>query len=160
MQVADNLVISIDYILTNSDNEQLDSSKGQEPLAYLHGANNIVQGLEEALTGKSIGDSFNVTIKPEKAYGLYHEDMQQVTEKSMFEGVENLEVGMMFNADVSHGTGVVTITKIEGDQITIDGNHPLAGETLTFKVNIVDIREATADELKHGHIHSSRCQHD
>ncbi len=160
MQVADNLVISIDYTLINDDNEELDSSKGQEPLAYIQGANNIVQGLEEALTGKSVGDSFNVTIEPEKAYGLYHEDMKQVTDKSMFEGVENLEVGMMFNADVSHGTGVVTITKIEGDQITIDGNHPLAGETLTFDVNIVDIREATADELKNGHIHNSRCQHD
>jgi FKBP-type peptidyl-prolyl cis-trans isomerase SlyD len=159
MQVADNLVVSIDYTLTNSDDEQLDSSKGQEPLAYLHGANNIVQGLEDALTGKSVGDMFTVTIEPEKAYGLYHEDMQQITDKSMFGGVDNLKVGMMFNADVNHGTGVVSITKIDGDKITIDGNHPLAGETLTFEVEVVDIREATTEELDHGHINTGSCQH-
>jgi len=160
MQVADKLVVSIDYTLTNSDNEQLDSSKGQEPLAYLHGANNIVQGLEEALTGKNIGDTFTVTVEPEKAYGLYYQDKQQVTDKSMFAGVDNLKVGMMFNADISDGTGVVSITKIDGDKITIDGNHPLAGETLTFEVKVVDIRKATADELKQGHIHTHHCQHD
>lgn len=160
MQIADKLAVSIHYTLTNSKGEQLDSSKDAEPLVYLHGANNIVQGLEEALKGKSIGDSFTVTIEPEKAYGAYQEAMQQVNDKSMFEGVEKLEVGMMFHADVNYGTGIVTVTKIEGDEITIDGNHPLAGETLTFDVKVIDVREATEEELQHGHIHSGSCNHD
>ncbi|MDQ7091252.1 MAG: peptidylprolyl isomerase [Methylococcales bacterium] len=159
MQIVDNLVVSIHYTLTNSEGSELDSSKGEEPLVYLQGAHNIVKGLEEALADKKVGDTFNVTIEPEKAYGLYQEDMQQVVDKSMFEGVEELEVGMMFNADVSHGTGIVSITKIEEDEITIDGNHPLAGETLTFDVEVINIREATADELEHGHIHTGSCQH-
>lgn len=160
MQIADKLAVSIHYTLTNKDGEKLDSSVGEEPLLYLQGQHNIVQGLEEALNGKAIGDKINVTIEPEKAYGLYQEDMKQVVDKAMFEGVEAVEVGMMFHADVSHGTGVVTVAKIEGDEITIDGNHPLAGEALTFDVEIMDVREATADELQHGHIHGESCNHD
>lgn len=160
MQIADKLAVSIHYTLTNGKGEQLDSSVGEEPLLYLHGEHNIVQGLEEALNGKAIGDKINVTIQPEKAYGIYQEDMKQVVDKAMFEGVESIEVGMMFHADVSHGTGVVTVTQIEGDEITIDGNHPLAGEALTFDVEIMDVREATADELQHGHIHGENCNHD
>ncbi len=159
MQIANDLAVSIHYTLTNNEGNQLDSSKGEDPLVYLHGANNIVPGLEEALAGKSAGDNFEVSIEPEKGYGLYHEEMQQVVDKSMFQGVDALEVGMMFHADVSHGPGVVTITKIEGDEITIDGNHPLAGETLNFAIEVMDVREATADELEHGHIHGESCDH-
>ncbi|MEY4768164.1 MAG: hypothetical protein RL637_803 [Pseudomonadota bacterium] len=159
MQVANTLAVSIHYTLTNHAGEQLDSSIGQQPLVYLHGRGNIIPGLEQALMGREVGDKFIVTIPAAEAYGVYQADMVQVIPRSMFEGIDELELGMMFHADVSHGTGVVTITGIEGDQITIDGNHPLAGQDLTFAVEVMDVRAATADELAHGHVHGAGCQH-
>lgn len=159
MQVANKLAVSIHYILTNSAGEQLDSSRGAEPLVYLHGQGNIIPGLEQALAGKKAGDKLNVTIPAAEAYGEYYDDMVQTISRSMFEGIDEIELGMMFEADVSHGPGVVTVTKIEGDDITIDGNHPLAGQDLTFDVEIIDVRTATADELAHGHIHGAGCHH-
>jgi FKBP-type peptidyl-prolyl cis-trans isomerase SlyD len=159
MQIANTLAVSIHYTLTNKVGEQLDSSIGSQPLVYLHGQGNIIPGLELALTGKKVGDKFKVTIEAAKAYGDYQDAMVQTISRSMFEGVDTLELGMMFHADVSHGTGVVTVTKIDGDQITIDGNHPLAGQDLTFEVEVVAVRPATADELAHGHVHGTGCQH-
>lgn len=158
MQVTDNTAVSIHYTLTNRDGEQLDSSIGDEPLVYLHGSGNIIPGLESALTGKRIGDKFEVTVAPEQAYGEIDENMMQVVSKKMFEGMD-VEVGMQFHADVSYGSGIITVTEINGDDVTIDGNHPLAGEALTFNVEVVDVRPATADELAHGHIHGAGCHH-
>lgn len=159
MHVADNMAVSIHYTLTDDNNQQLDTSIGSDPLEYLHGKGNIISGLEQALTGKSVGDKFNVRIEPENAYGEHHDEMVQVIPRSMFEGVDQLEVGMQFHADVSSGPGVVTIVNIEGDDITIDGNHPLAGVALTFDVEVMNVREASADELTHGHIHGEGCHH-
>lgn len=159
MQVANKLAVSIHYTLTNNAGEQLDSSIGAEPLVYLHGEGNIIPGLEHALTGKKVGDKLNVTIAAADAYGEYQADMVQTIPRSMFEGIDTIELGMMFEADVSHGPGIVTVTKIDGDDITIDGNHPLAGEELTFAVEVIDVRPATADELNHGHVHSGSCSH-
>lgn len=158
MQVTDKTAVSFHYTLTNTHGEQLDSSRGDEPLAYLHGAGNIIAGLEAAMTGKSVGDKFNVTIPPVEAYGELVPDMVQVVSKKMFEGMD-VEVGMQFHADVSHGAGIITVTEINGDDVTIDGNHPLAGETLIFDVEVVDVRPATEDELAHGHIHGTGCDH-
>jgi len=158
MQVTDNTAVSFHYTLTNNGGEQLDSSIGGEPLLYLHGAGNIIPGLEAALTGKRVGDKLSVTIPPEQAYGVLDENMTQLVSKKMFEGMD-IEIGMQFHADVSYGSGVITITEINGDDVTIDGNHPLAGETLHFDVEVVDVREATADELAHGHIHGAGCDH-
>lgn len=158
MQITDKTAVSIHYTLTNDSGEQLDSSRGEEPLLYLHGAGNIISGLEAALVGKSVGDSFKVTIPPEDAYGELSPDMVQVVSKKMFDGME-LEIGMQFHADVSHGSGVITITEINGDDVTVDGNHPLAGETLNFDVEVVDVRPATDDEMAHGHIHGAGCDH-
>ena len=158
MQITDNAAVSIHYTLTNDSGDQLDSSRGDEPLTYLHGAGNIIPGLEDALTGKSVGDKFNVTIAPEQAYGELSPDMIQVVSKRMFEGME-IEIGMQFHADVSHGSGIITITEINGDDVTVDGNHPLAGETLNFDVEVVDVRPASADELAHGHVHGAGCNH-
>lgn len=158
MQITNNAAVSFHYTLTNSSGEQLDSSRGESPLSYLHGAGNIISGLEDALTGKSAGDSFNVTIPPAEAYGEFDPNMSQVVSIKMFEGME-VEVGMQFHADVSHGPGIITITEINGDDVTIDGNHPLAGETLIFDVEVVDVRPATADEIAHGHIHGAGCHH-
>jgi FKBP-type peptidyl-prolyl cis-trans isomerase SlyD len=159
MQIANESAVAIHYILTNNAGEQLDSSVDTEPLVYLHGQGNIIVGLENALTGKSSGDKFNVTVPAVEAYGDYYPEMVQIVSRSMFEGIGDIEVGLMFHADISHGTGVVTIIKIDGDEITIDGNHPLAGEDLTFAVEVVDVRPATADELAHGHVHGAGCQH-
>lgn len=158
MQITDNTAVSIHYTLTNNDGEQLDSSIGDEPLVYLQGAGNIIPGLEAALAGKNIGDKLNVTIPPEQAYGAIDKNMVQVVSRKMFEGMD-IEVGMQFHADVSYGTGIITITEIDGDDVTIDGNHPLAGESLTFDVEVIDVRPATADELSHGHVHGAGCHH-
>jgi FKBP-type peptidyl-prolyl cis-trans isomerase SlyD len=159
MQVADDMAVSIHYTLTNDAGEVLDSSEGSEPLNYLQGSGNIISGLDRAVLGKVVGDKFNVRIPAEDAYGEIEEDMVDVISREMFEGVDNLEVGMQFNADVSSGAGIVTIVAIEGDDVTIDGNHPLAGQALTFEVEVVDVRLATKEELSHGHIHGAGCHH-
>ena len=160
MQVAENKVISIHYTLTNDDGNVIDSSSAEEPLVYLHGAGNIIPGLEKALIDKAIGDKMNVTIAPEDAYGVRMENMVETVSRSMFQGIEQIEPGMQFHAQGNGGPVMVTVTEIKGDEVTIDGNHPLAGETLTFDVEITDIRDALADELEHGHIHGKGCQHD
>jgi FKBP-type peptidyl-prolyl cis-trans isomerase SlyD len=159
MQVADNMAVSIHYTLTNDDGEVLDSSIGDEALVYLHGGGNIISGLEKALHGKVAGDKFTVRIAPEDAYGELMEEMIQVISRDMFEGIDNIEVGMQFHADVSSGSGVVTVVNIEDDDITIDGNHPLAGLALTFDVEVIDVRAATEEEAAHGHIHGAGCHH-
>ncbi|MFZ2171026.1 MAG: peptidylprolyl isomerase [Methylococcaceae bacterium] len=159
MQVADNTAVSIHYTLTNDDGEVLDSSIGDEALVYLHGGGNIISGLEKALHGKAPGDKFNVRIPAEDAYGELMDEMVQVISREMFEGIDNIEVGMQFHADVSSGTGVVTVVNIDGDDITIDGNHPLAGLALTFDVEVIEVRAATQEEMSHGHIHGAGCHH-
>lgn len=158
MQIADKTAVSIHYTLTNDAGEQLDSSHGEEPLVYLHGMGNIISGLESALRGKQVGDSFSVTIPPVEAYGEIDQAMLQTVSIEMFSGMD-VDVGMQFHADVSHGSGIVTVVAINGDEVTLDGNHPLAGENLTFDVEVVDVRPATADEIAHGHIHSGGCGH-
>jgi len=158
MQITDKAAVSIHYTLTTPGGEQLDSSIGEEPLLYLHGMGNIIPGLEAALVGKSVGDKFNVSIEPAQAYGEIDPEMVQVVSKRMFEDMD-LEVGMQFHADVSHGSGIITVTEIDGDDVTVDGNHPLAGETLIFDVEVIDVRPATADELEHGHVHGAGCNH-
>ncbi len=159
MQVADNTAVSIHYTLTNDEGEVLDSSIGDEALVFLQGSGNIISGLEKAMVGKVAGDKFNVRIAPEEAYGELMEDMIQVISRDMFEGVDDVEVGMQFHADVSFGTGVVTVVSIDDDNITIDGNHPLAGVALTFDVEVIDVRPATEEEATHGHIHGAGCHH-
>jgi FKBP-type peptidyl-prolyl cis-trans isomerase SlyD len=159
MQVADNMAVSIHYTLTNDGGEVLDSSIGDEALVYLHGGGNIISGLEKALHGKVAGDKFNVRIAPEDAYGELMEEMIQVISRDMFEGIDNIEVGMQFHADVSSGSGVVTVVNIDEDDITIDGNHPLAGLALNFDVEVIDVRAATEKEAAHGHIHGAGCHH-
>jgi len=160
MKNTENPVVSIHYTLTNKAGEKLDSSIGAEPLSYLHGKGNIIPGLEKALNDSSVGDKLTVTIEPEDAYGERNNEQIQVVDKEMFQGVDNLEVGMQFQADSSTGPAVVTITAIEDDKITIDGNHPLAGEQLTFEVEVTEIRPATESELENGHIHGEGCNHD
>ena len=154
MQVAENTVVAIHYTLTNNAGETLDSSVERgEPLAYLHGHGNIIPGLESALVGKSAGDKMDVTVEPEQGYGERHDQLIQQVPRTAFEGVDTLEPGMQFQAETGMGPRLFTITEVGGEEVTVDGNHPLAGETLNFAVEITDVREASAEELEHGHVH-------
>ena len=163
MHIAEQSVVSIHYTLTNDAGETLDTSDGRETLIYLHGAQNIIPGLENELTGKSVGDSFDVTIQPEEAYGTVNPELVQTVPHSAFEGVEKVEPGMQFQARGDNGeTQVITVTEVADSGVTVDGNHPLAGQVLNFSVRVEEIREATEEEIAHGHIHSgeSTCSDD
>ncbi|MBT3335106.1 MAG: peptidylprolyl isomerase [Methylococcales bacterium] len=159
MKITENSVVSILYKLSNDAGTILDQSTEDNPLIYLHGQGNIVIGLENALTGKTIGDTLDITVTPDEGYGNREDYMVETVNRSMFEGLDEISIGKQFHAEGNTGPVVVTVTKIEGDEITIDGNHPLAGENLNFAIEVLAIREATEDELTHGHIHGPGCQH-
>ncbi len=160
MQVGKNTVVAIDYTLTDDQGEVLDSSKGREPLAYLHGSGNIIPGLEKALEGKETGEAFSVRVPPEEAYGERSDELKQAVPRDMFQGVDDLQVGMQFQANAGGQTQIVTVVGIEGDQVTVDANHPMAGVALNFEVEVKDIREATEEELEHGHVHGAGGHHE
>ncbi|KAB7628329.1 FKBP-type peptidyl-prolyl cis-trans isomerase [Alkalilimnicola sp. S0819] len=153
MQIAKDTVVSIDYTLTDPQGTLLDSSEGREPLAYLHGARNIIPGLEKALEGKQAGDSVEVTIEPAEGYGERDDNLQQEVPKEMFEGVDQVQPGMQFQAQTPAGAQVVTVKDVQEQTVTVDANHPLAGVTLNFKVDVRDVRDASSEELEHGHPH-------
>jgi len=155
MQIGKHKVVSIDYTLTNNDGEVLDTSKGHEPLAYLHGTGFMIPGLENALEGKSAGDSLSVIVEPGDGYGERDEELVKVVERAMFGDIKQLEAGMQFQADTDDGIEVVTVTAIEGDKVTVDGNHPLADTTLNFEVRVVGVRKASQEEIDHGHVHGA-----
>jgi len=159
MQIEKNKVVSLNYTLKNDDGEILDTSEGRAPLEYIHGIGNLIPGLEEALEGKSKNDKLNVTIPPEKAYGVGSDQLIQTVKRSNFEENADIKVGMQFQAQMDYGMQLFTVTKIEGDDITLDGNHPLADQTLLFDVDVVNVRDATAEELEHGHVHQPGEHH-
>ncbi len=152
MQVARHTVVTIDYTLTNDEGEVIDSSKGAEPLSYIHGQGQIVPGLETALAARGVGDVFRVRIEASEGYGERDPDLVHGAQRSQFGG-ETPEVGMQVRADGPEGAQILTIVAVEGDRVTLDGNHPLAGKPLTFDVTVVAVRAATAQELEHGHAH-------
>lgn len=161
MQVAKNAVVTIDYTLKNPDGKVIDSSQseGRQPLPYIHGAGGLIPGLESALEGKNPGDSLSVTIAPEQAYGIRDEKLVSTVAKTAF-GNNAIMVGAQFRTQDKQGhQQVVTITKIDADKVTVDSNHPLAGVTLHFDVTIKEVREATAEELAHGHVHGPGGHH-
>ncbi len=161
MSITENKVALIHYTLKNDDGATLDSSEGQEPLAYLHGHQNLVPGLEKELEGKAVGDKLSVKIPAEEGYGEKDPQLIQELPRDMFGGVDNIEVGMEFHAQTQNGNQVVEVIDVAEDTITIDGNHPLAGMNLNFDVEITEIREATEEELQHGHVHAEGgCGHD
>ena len=154
MQVAKHKVVIIDYTLTDDQGAVIDSSKGSEPLAYIQGMNNIIPGLENALTGKQAGDSLQVSVPPEEGYGERNDAMRQEVPRDMFDTSEQIQVGMQFHAsDGGDNVHVVTVVDVTDTHVTVDGNHPLAGQTLNFDVTIVDVRDPTAEEMEHGHVH-------
>lgn len=154
MNIADQCVVSIHYEVKDEDGVVVDSSEGREPLVYLHGHRNIIPGLENALAGLAVGDDFDVTVSPEEAYGEHQDGLVQSVPKDAFQGVDKVEEGMVFTAQTENGPLQVTVTQVADEQVTVDGNHPLAGKALSFKGSVEDIREASAEELEHGHVHS------
>jgi len=153
MQIADHTVASIDYTLTGPDGKVIDSSRGRGPLAYLHGASNIIPGLESALAGKTSGDEFVVVVPPERAYGPHDPNMVQPVPRGNFDGIKEILPGMQFEARTPQGARVVRVVKVDPDSVTIDANHPLAGVELQFAITVIDVRQATAEEISHGHPH-------
>ena len=159
MQIENQKVVSIHYTLTNEAGQVLDSSENQEPLAYIHGHGNIIPGLENALAGLSKGEKLKVTVEPADGYGERDDSMVQAVPRSAFQGVDDIKPGMQFQAQSPEGIQLVTVVSVEGDEVTLDGNHPMAGITLIFDVEITDVRDATAEELDHGHVHGPGGHH-
>jgi FKBP-type peptidyl-prolyl cis-trans isomerase SlyD len=158
--IGENSVVTVHYKLTDDDGKLIDSSEGNEPMAYLHGAGNIISGLEKALVGKSEGDSLTVRIEPADGYGEADPEGTKVIERAAFEGVDEIEVGMSFEAQAPDGSAQqIFVKKVEGDQVTIDINHPLAGIPLNFDVQIISVRESTEEERTHGHAHTPGHEH-
>lgn len=159
MKIAKDTVVSLAYQVRTKDGVLVDETTVVAPLEYLHGAGNLIKGLEDALEGREKGDKFDVEINSENAYGDYNDNLVQIVPRDVFVGVDELEVGMRFLADTDHGPVPVEITAIDGDNVTIDGNHMLAGQDLKFNVEVVDVREATQEELSHGHVHGAHGHH-
>lgn len=154
MKIQNNAVVSIHYTLTNEAGEVIDSSEGKNPLKYLHGAGNIIPGLENELLDCVAGDSKKVTVQPKDGYGEKIDDLIQKLPHEAFSGIDTVEEGMEFQAQGQDGSvQYVVVTKVEDDGITIDGNHALAGQVLNFDVSVVEVREATETEIEHGHVH-------
>lgn len=153
MKIVDNKVVQMHYQLTDEDGTVLDSSIGQDPLTYIQGIGNIIVGLEKQMQGKEAGDKLNVVVTPTEGYGERDENLVQVVPKSGFEGDEELTAGMQVQVGTQDGKAIATVAKIEGEDVTLDVNHPLAGVTLTFDVEVVDVRDASKEELEHGHVH-------
>ena len=153
MQITNDHVVSMHYTLTSPDGEVLDSSEGKDPLSYLHGHGNIIPGLEKQLEGKTVGDKLVAEVPAAEGYGEHNPALVVEAARSQFpEGVD-LQPGMRFQAQTPEGNRIAEIKKIEGDTVTVDTNHPLAGVDLTFKVEITSIRPAKPDEIDHGHVH-------
>ena len=159
MKIAEKHVVTLHYTLKDNDDNIIDKSDDGS-FCYLHGASNIIPGLENALAGKSSGDEVSVSVAPEEGYGPRDDARIQEVPRDAFPPDITIEAGMQFNAEGPEGQAVmVTIAKVEGDTVTVDGNHPLAGVTLNFNVTITDIRDASAEELEHGHVHGPNGHH-
>lgn len=158
MQITENTTVLMDYTLTDDEGNIIDSTQGGQPLSYIHGIGNIIPGLEKALEGKSKGEKIQVAVPPSEAYGEHSEEFLQTVPRQEFKGIDKIEVGMQFQSQSPQGHyQIVTVTKVEGDDITIDTNHPLAGMNLNFDVTIVDVKETSTDE-SHGCSHEkSHC---
>ncbi|MCK9270845.1 MAG: peptidylprolyl isomerase [Bacteroidales bacterium] len=159
MKIAKNKVVGIHYTLTDDKGNTLDSSDGRDPLYYLHGNGNLIPGLERELENKQKDDDLKVTIQPEDAYGVRNDEMVYEIERSKFPDPNNVERGMTFTSHTKEGDINLTVVKIEGDNVTLDANHPLAGQELTFEVKVVDVRDASAEEIDHGHVHEPGAHH-
>lgn len=159
MKIASDCVVSFHFTLKDESGKVLESSMGSEPLVYLHGAKNIVPGLEEALEGRVHGDKFEVTLPPEKAYGKRDEKLIQTIPLSQFPNPEVVKPGVQFQMSSPQGMMILTVKTVSDKEVTIDANPELAGQTLVFAIEVGEVRAASKEELQHGHVHGPGGHH-
>lgn len=159
MGITQDQVVSIHYTLKDDGGEVIDRSAEGTPLTYLHGHGNLIPGLERELTGKNTGDRLQVRIAPAEAYGDYDSALVQRVPRRALKGITDIREGMRLQAQTPQGARALTVTNVSGDMVTLDGNHPLAGKNLNFEVEIAGMRDATAEELSHGHVHGDGGHH-
>ena len=159
MRIDKNRVVTLHYTLRDEQGTVLDSSEGRAPLTYLHGKGNIIPGLEQALAGKEAGEKLDVSVAPEQAYGTRDERLVQILPRSRLPEGTQVAPGMQLRADSPKGPRLVSVVKVERDFVTVDGNHPLAGRTLNFSVEVAEVRKATHEEVSHGHVHGPGGHH-
>ena len=153
MPITQDSVVTIHYTLKDDAGAVIDSSASGEPLAYLHGHGNIVPGLERELTGRNVGDKVSVRVSPGEGYGEYDKGLVQSVPRRALRGIKDVQPGMHLHAQTEAGPRTVTVTRVAGDMVTLDGNHPLAGKHLNFDVEITEVRAASEEEIAHGHVH-------
>jgi len=159
MIAGQNSVVLMDYTVKDDEGNLIDTSAGQDPLAFILGMGNIIPGLERAFIGKKKGDSFQVRVKPDEGYGERDEALVEVVPRAQFGGIKDLRPGMQLQAQTDDEVMVVTVVKLTDKEVTVDANHPLAGKILNFDVAVVDVRTATQEELAHGHVHGVGGHH-
>jgi FKBP-type peptidyl-prolyl cis-trans isomerase SlyD len=159
MGISQDQVVSIHYTLRDDAGEVIDRSADGEPLSYLHGHGNLIPGLERELTGRKSGDRLQVKVAPAEAYGEYDRELVQRVPRRTLKGIADLRVGMRLQTQTPEGPRAVTVTQLSGDMVTLDGNHPLAGKSLNFEVEVAGVRAATEEELAHGHVHGAGGHH-
>jgi len=159
MQIANDTAVWLQYKLRNDAGEVLDESEADEPLIYIHGQGDIVPGLEKALAGKAAGDKLKVSVPPDEGYGERSDDKVQTVPRDAFDDDAEILPGVQFQAEGPDGASIVTVVQVLGDHVTIDANHPLAGEQLHFEIEVVKVRAATKEELEHGHVHEGGHHH-
>ena len=159
MEITADRVVLIHYTLKDDAGNVIDTSAGAEPLAYIQGHGNLVAGLEKALEGKQDGSSVAVSVTPEEGYGKHDSKLIQRVPKRTLQSAGAIKKGMQFQGRTDDGMRLFTVTAVIGDMVTLDGNHPLADKTLHFDVQVVSVREATAEELEHGHVHGAGGHH-
>jgi len=159
MNITDNCVVQIHYVLKDEAGELLESSYEQQPIAYLHGKNNMLVGVENALVGKTTGDKFSVTLAPDQTYGERQENAIQRVPAKHLQGASKWLPGMVATVQTEQGAMQVTVLKVGKFMVTVDVNPPLAGKTLTFDLEVVEVRAATEEELAHGHAHGAGGHH-
>lgn len=155
MKIAANKVVKMHYAVSDSEDTLIDSSYDHKPLEAIIGSGYLIPGLEDALMGKEVSEKLEVEVPAEKAYGERHDGFVQTIPKDMFGEIENLDVGTQLRATTDEGEQTVIVVDVQEDEITVDGNHPLAGIDLKFDVEILEVRDATEEELAHGHVHSA-----
>ena len=159
LTVQDNHVITLNYQLKNQEQQVIDSSDRDGPIVYLHGAKDILPGIEQAVLGLEVGGTAQVSIPPEEAYGEFDKTKIQQVPRSAFGGVDKIEVGMHVQEDTPQGPVLVTVTEVTDELVTVDANHPLAGQTLHFDLEVTGVREASDEEISHGHVHGPDGHH-
>jgi FKBP-type peptidyl-prolyl cis-trans isomerase SlyD len=161
MKIAKNNVVVMHYAVSDSEGTLIDSSYEDKPMEIIQGTGYLIPGLDDALIDHEAGDKFEVAVACEDAYGERHDDYVQTVPREVLAGVEDLSLGTQLRATTDDGEQTVIVIDVQDDVITVDGNHPLSGLDLSFDVEIIEVREATADELEHGHVHAEGgCGHD